>query len=513
MKPQRHFFPSSNGSPNKKLSPRHTLRSIENVAFRIYRRYAHWFFLVFLLTFASLQVLLIARKDAENSLATTEAPDLVILPPPSHANGKRPSIRHHDSAKKKPETSEEARNDKSTQNSFFDPSLNPVIPASVYKPTSARPLRVIFVGTSSHSVFLDGIDRSKYMKVIQTIEYDHTSRRVVQHKTFHSNPTNEPLLVVIDWASLSRDCHVLQQIWNDAGMSNATLPLERTHILFVDWSASERAVSCSNERWFPQGNNTRHARRNIVQGRHWNATRDWIEPGHVVSSPLDPDGKPLLHAPYFLREDFVDQLVDVTADNPQSRKTDVAHFWKKGDYSHYSFLRRKVSAEIVAFDESVPEKHLRWVVRRFMNEEWQEDDIDPSYVQQLVSSKIVVIAQKDEWEDHYRLMESLASGAMVLSDAMLAPPAGLKNRTNIVFYDSPTSLHRLVSYYLEHKEKRTAVARKGFHYAMGRQRSWHAMERLVFGHAFTQLDQPTEEPPKRKHPPKPIHRHFGEAAS
>ena len=489
---QSKFFPSR-PSPKMHTSPRNTPKSLQRTAFQVYARYAHWFVLVLMLTFIPLQFL-VAVSNEEDILDNTEPPEYITIPPPTHSG---PSIRKTDTD-----------SPRVTGNSLvtgYSPSLRPVIPPSVYKPTSARPLRVIFIGTSDRSVFLDGIDRSKYLKVIETIQYDHVSRRIHQHKNLHSNPQNEPLLVVIDWDSLSRDCHILHQIWKEAGLEPSTAPLQRTHFLMIDWSASTKAVTCDTASWFPH-DRTRQARRAIVEGRFWNATRDWVEPGHVLQ-PVELPGGPVLQSPYFLREEFVEKLIEVTSDQTKqrSRKIDISHFWRKGDYSHYSFLRRKVSSEIVNYDESVPEKHLRWVVRRFTGEEWEADQIDSSYVEELISSKIIVISQKDEWEDHYRLMESLASGAMVLSDTMLAPPPGLKNRTNIVFYDSALSLRRLLTYYLEHEDKRKAIARKGFEFVMGRQRSWHAMERIIFGHAFTELDKPTDDAPKRKHPPKQLH--------
>jgi hypothetical protein len=44
-------------------------------------------------------------------------------------------------------------------------------------------------------------------------------------------------------------------------------------------------------------------------------------------------------------------------------------------------------------------------------------------------SKIVVVAQADEWEDHDdRLMEAMTSGAMVLFDSLIAPPTVLKRK-------------------------------------------------------------------------------------
>jgi hypothetical protein len=448
---------------------------------------------------------------------------------PSHFHG--PAVHENGSdARSLAATADEA----TKHFSDYSVVLHPVIPRSVYHPKASQPLRVIFMGRkegplsapaeSSQNyfpadLFLDGLDRSAYLKVIQWIEYDPIHRTVQTHN-YHSSPHHEPLVVVVDWAGFSRDCHALERAWKDSALASLVTERDNVYLLFLDISASAKTVACSNLLdWIPK-ERIRIARRGIIHGRHWNQTKGWIETGHV--EPNDGSvlsGGPLLHLPYFLREAFVTQLeavaksggVDVAAlvlKGP--RKTDISHFWRKGDYSHYSFLRQLIGSQVIEFDESVPSKHLRWTVRIIGDGDAMEvHQVDPEYVAGLVSSKIVVIAQKDEWEDHYRLMESLASGALVLSDVMLAPPNGLKNRTNIVFYDSPSSLRQLLKYYTDPQqtEKSASIARKGFEYAMGRHRSWHHMEAILFGTPLTIVDKPTEAAPHRIHPPKASNSH------
>jgi spore maturation protein CgeB len=124
--------------------------------------------------------------------------------------------------------------------------------------------------------------------------------------------------------------------------------------------------------------------------------------------------------------------------------------------------------------------------------------VPASYVKALLSSKIVVIASHDEWEGHWRLWESMASGAMVVSEAMVAPPFGLENGTNVVLYDSADSLRSLVVYYLEHDKERRAIARKGQKLALGLHRSWHGLERVLFGLPLTRALDPFATAPRRR---------------
>jgi hypothetical protein len=123
------------------------------------------------------------------------------------------------------------------------------------------------------------------------------------------------------------------------------------------------------------------------------------------------------------------------------------------------------------------------------------------YVQELIGTKIVVVAQRDEWEGHLRLLEALASGALVIADKALAMPNGLHDRKSIVLYDSALSLKEAIMYYLNPKndKERLSIARRGWETAMGRHRSWHRVEEIIFGKPLTQVDRPFDlAPAKRK---------------
>jgi hypothetical protein len=109
------------------------------------------------------------------------------------------------------------------------------------------------------------------------------------------------------------------------------------------------------------------------------------------------------------------------------------------------------------------------------------NQVDLSYATAILEYKIVVVAQKDLHEEHYRLMEAIASGAMVLSDVMLSIPKDFVDGESIVFYKNMDDLKSKIMYYLKHEEERLAIARRGWTLAMHRHRSWHRMEELVFG--------------------------------
>lgn len=392
---------------------------------------------------------------------------------------------------------------------------HPIVPSSsLYKPHSNNPLPVILLGSSETKDpeqgggLLDGLERSRYIKVIhdkhdwlELQQNAQTAKAVVVH--------------LVDWAALDRDCHYLQQMYQDA------LQPASHRLVYFDTSASTRITVCTAVNALFH-NQYRVVKQSIVTGRHWNARHAWVSTGQIMAQPTD--GMPVLHAPHFLRESFVDVLLQAVkattkakgATAPKDllaqivtlpRKLDVVHVWRKGDASHYGRLRRQVSLIIQQLNgtELGSGQHsLRWMVRPRGDDDGVEKGIiQPEYVVSLLNSKIVVVAQRDEWEDHLRLMESLASGALVLTDTMLATPHGLKNGTSILTYHDATSLRNLILYYAhpDHENERIAIAQRGWEIAMGRHRSWHRMEQVLFGAARSKVDKPLEEapPPRRQH--------------
>lgn len=87
--------------------------------------------------------------------------------------------------------------------------------------------------------------------------------------------------------------------------------------------------------------------------------------------------------------------------------------------------------------------------------------------------------------DHYRLMEALACGPLVVADRMLAPPKGLIHNHTIVFFDDVHELPHLIQYYLEHEELRLSIAERGWKLVMSQHRAWHRIEELLFGEPLT----------------------------
>ena len=92
------------------------------------------------------------------------------------------------------------------------------------------------------------------------------------------------------------------------------------------------------------------------------------------------------------------------------------------------------------------------------------NSVQSSYVRALIRSRIVVTCSPDGWEGDSRLGEALASGALVLSDALVAPPPGLKHGRQLLFYSSTQHMLRLAAWALRRPERAAAIAREGAAY-------------------------------------------------
>ena len=65
------------------------------------------------------------------------------------------------------------------------------------------------------------------------------------------------------------------------------------------------------------------------------------------------------------------------------------------------------------------------------------------YVATMLQYKIVVVCQRDLWEGHYRVMEALAGGAMVMKDPIHPLPFRIEDSTEVIVYRSLAELKKL----------------------------------------------------------------------
>lgn len=392
---------------------------------------------------------------------------------------------------------------------------NVIKTSPMYDSIPERPLRVAMVtrdlkaGPTNH-VMVDGIRNSEHLELYKICFVDN---RNSCHVT-----ADDPLVDL--WLI---DANGIKTKARPGDMVHQLLNVKNPHfqILFMDYS--DRFVPKSGflknhypdmaPEKFEQGH-IRFAIRCIVKGRLFRVNKmDYVNLGTLVS----PDYHDMLstkqglpfHAPFGVRTDFANSIQDlipslvanqtVTKVNPSSipyhpayvmdRPLDVTHLWEILLPSKNNDLRNLVTEKVQGMASLQHPMEKRKIVvdtsiqgDRAHKGRWGVSD---AYATTLLQSKIVVVTQRDQWEDHFRLFEATASGAMVLMDVMLSLPHSLQDGASVVFFHSLEDLQEKAMYYLAHEEERIEIARKGWEISMREHRSWHRMEEMLFGKGVT----------------------------
>jgi Glycosyl transferases group 1 len=420
-------------------------------------------------------------------------------------------------------------------NNVSGPLRGSIVPSSLYTPEPSRPLSIRWIGGTGSgptSAVLDGAKRSLYVSIISTCWYDPNPFlseddriSIVSRPRDSTVPKRQSdvVVTVVDWATLGRDCHVLRKILSHpqcsvGGSLSVSDDHRPNHSAFVYWDATNilQAKTCLLEESMNaikrplNASSIHYVRRSSVQDRYWNDTAQWVARGRLRPGPSeqtkndDSQGIVWHRSGHPLREAFVNELLaNVKRANlpklpHKKRPRKVSVFHKPGNVVPSAVLRNVVSEAVleVATNHSLTHRVDEAVGS---SPDAISDELVPrKYVKSLIMSQIVVVANHDEWEGHWRLLESMASGAMVLSEVMVAPPQGLQNGTNVVLYDSVASLQRLLLHYAAHGEERRRIAERGQRLALGLHRSWNDFERVMFGQARTQPLMPFADAPPRR---------------
>lgn len=312
--------------------------------------------------------------------------------------------------------------------------------------------------------------------------------------------------------------------------SSSQIPVPSWKVVFLDFSDRfQFQLNKYHKLDIWDESHVRLAVRSIIQGRYYNSTSRRQVVGNVAPN-LSTAGGPMLHCPYAVRTDVVSLLTKILADIDRNSTTsltktmettqtslsatastktsttmsikslvkmvqdterpiDVAHMWQISFKEGKSKYRNEVSRLVRSWNGSNAMLVDRTIVTSIQEQGERgttgRNSVSEEYLKALLSAKIVVVTQKDDWEDHYRLMESLVCGPLVLADVMLSSPAGLVDGSNILFFQNLTQLQQLTEYYLQNENERKEIAQRGLWTAMSRHRSWHRLEEILFGKVMT----------------------------
>eukprot|EP00980_Cylindrotheca_fusiformis_P021132 scaffold8114_cov126-Cylindrotheca_fusiformis.AAC.18 len=377
----------------------------------------------------------------------------------------------------------------------------------------------LIFGEGKHFM-LDGVLRSSHLELIWNISNPNSADVWLANFRIGYRPKH--------W------CHVLMDKFQKNNNEKNNLPA----LFLLDWSDHPILNSCPN--WTTSISNQLHyLKRSIVINRDFNETTSflnwWVELGSIdtFSDWSTYSASPVYNLPYAVRSDLVSTMEQIVGMNTttattdssdtnsknknnsyiqnvvhfRDRPIDVAHFWpsppnhipleqggrlqgvdRGGKLHNNAKLRDLVSMVLDGLNNTSTtttggggEKiHVRTGLVGKAGDKGR-NGVEMEYAQQLLDTKIIVVAQKDHWEGHYRLMEALVSGACVLSDVMLSIPPIYQDGIDIVFYNSRDDLVRKILYYLDHPVQRKAIAQRGLEITLQRCRSWHLMEEVIFG--------------------------------
>jgi hypothetical protein len=242
----------------------------------------------------------------------------------------------------------------------------------------------------------------------------------------------------------------------------------------------------------------RIAKRSIGMSREWRETAQFPTLGVINPQPLSPD-KPVLHLPYPVRTDvargIAETIQQMGLKSPldiSDRQIDASHFYARqanvAIKAYYDNLRNGINVVLKFMDQAPLSNGRRMQVFTGLagkDRKMGRNIVSSDYLNLMLKSKIIVVAQRDGWSDHYRTMEALSSGAMILADDTVVLPRGLRHGESLVIFSSFSDLREKLLYYLEHDADRIRIAKRGWEIAMGYHRSWHAMESVIFGSPVT----------------------------
>jgi hypothetical protein len=240
----------------------------------------------------------------------------------------------------------------------------------------------------------------------------------------------------------------------------------------------------------------KYTKRSIVR-RTWSNETEWI----VTKSVLKPTfkNKTYQHTPLIVRTDTIQDLSKALKSKGHQlkdpieelkRPVDVTHLWPldtSGVGTVHSTLRTTVSEYLAKLGKET-DLNIGVGMAGYASRTGRRG-VESAYTEALLRTKILIVTQRDYWEDHYRLFEGLVSGTMVMTDRMISMPQGLKNGKQLIEFTSLDDLASKIEYFLSHKEERLAIAREGRRVAMQRHRAWHRIEEVIFGEALTRCSK------------------------
>jgi len=337
-------------------------------------------------------------------------------------------------------------------------------------------------------LILDGVEESPFLQFTENI-----------------NCTDDNVVWVLDllvakelysghWCdNFAAQIHQVQQLRQQKGLRM------QWPIAVVDNRDSPYFSSCEKIGQAVGDENVVYSYRALVKRRRWDEEARWVKIGETVTKERDFPPKygyrnyHYRQRPIGVRTDMVASIEEALNEQGKSlcdpiealeRPIDVSYFW---DFANYEDIKSNLRDEVYQTLEKYSNETNLEMLLGVTGERAAigRKRVSGGYVAAMLESKIVIVTQRDGWEDHYRLFEAIVSGALVFTDKMLSLPKGLEHGDSVVEYNSAEELLLYIDYYLQHEARRLQMARKARFVALSQHRSWQHMEEIVFGDRIT----------------------------
>jgi hypothetical protein len=449
-------------------------------------------------TFANRNVGLKENRLAQDGKITSQEDELQnkMDPPKNRPSHKRASSgpdsdKTGGSFSEKSFKQEESGDSSPTTDQYASENTNAMLPAVLHFPA--------FLDDGIEMVMeLDGLQNSKGINLIKDVN----ASMLYPNITWIGSPIIRRLCNM-EWVHQALEFYRQRNPASD-------MKLDWTFHL-LDWSDVTHKVNrCTQLEELVGQERVHYWKRSIVAGRSWNATTRTLVLGNISTELVGVKVHPLYLA---TRTDIVNGIAATVANlTNQKRMTakelteyvvtkdrpgDVVHHWpprggkidRGTPTNRNDWLRTRTSRTLRKMNK--PPFNLTDAYCGLFGGGMDKGrgSTTNSFIDSLLRYKIMVVTQRDVFEGHLRLYEGLVSGALVIHDRMISIPPGLEENKNIVFFDTQEELQEKVIYYVNHREERQAIARRGRQLAMCQSRTWHRMEQIIVGKTVTPCDE------------------------
>ena len=360
----------------------------------------------------------------------------------------------------------------------------------------------IYMSDELMNICRDGFQRSSYFQYLgSTVVPDCTLQpNFTIHESFSENGSREEVWVIDMRRMIYGQVYTIpHQLLHLLQLPAQKPPVKIVFIDYRDRMPKMKFCTKIMEKialFMGQGN-MRYVLQQIVRNRYWDEHKLFPQQGKLRSLERETCfGGPIVTIPYTVRTEYIVPDIDFSTSH---RPVHVAHFWNYSTDCGHCELRNHVTRLVESLSGSSLDIDIRgktetiFALGALVSETGSKGrtTLNQRYLNSLKEARIVVVAQRDSWEDHYRFFEAIIGGALVMTDPMLSLPEGFEDGVNVILYWTLDDLREKILYYLDpaHERERLRIAKAGWTLALLHHQPLHWMERVFLGRRSSLLSR------------------------